>query len=79
MTGFNLPPGCNVHDLPGNEPEDPAIEAIYTILRRELTKVLTEEILENLQTDIIKVVNDARHVAYTDGIEDESFAHSAED
>lgn len=24
MTGFNLPPGCNVSDLPGNGPEDAA-------------------------------------------------------
>ncbi len=23
MTGWNLPPGCNVSDLPGNEPEGP--------------------------------------------------------
>lgn len=21
MTGWNLPPGCNVSDIPGNEPE----------------------------------------------------------
>lgn len=28
MTGFNLPPGCNVSDLPGNTPEDVKQEAI---------------------------------------------------
>lgn len=27
MTGFNLPPGCSVRDLPGNRPEDEAAEA----------------------------------------------------
>lgn len=28
MTGFNLPPGCNVSDIPGNRPEDAEWEAI---------------------------------------------------
>lgn len=28
MTGFNLPPGCNVSDIPGNRPEDERWEAI---------------------------------------------------
>jgi hypothetical protein len=28
MTGFNLPPGCNVSDIPGNRPEDEAWEKI---------------------------------------------------
>ena len=26
MTGFNLPPGCNVSDLPGNSPKDEEFE-----------------------------------------------------
>lgn len=28
MTGFNLPPGCNVSDIPGNRPEDAEWERI---------------------------------------------------
>ena len=28
MTGFNLPPGCNVNDIPGNRPEDGINEEI---------------------------------------------------
>jgi hypothetical protein len=28
MTGWNLPPGCNVSDLPGNRPEDLLAEAV---------------------------------------------------
>jgi len=28
MTGFNLPPGCNVSDIPGNRPEDELADAI---------------------------------------------------
>lgn len=26
MTGYNLPPGCNESDIPGNRPEDLFIE-----------------------------------------------------
>jgi hypothetical protein len=26
MTGWNMPPGCNVSDIPGNRPEDGAGE-----------------------------------------------------
>ena len=26
MAGSNLPPGCNVSDIPGNSPEDAALE-----------------------------------------------------
>lgn len=28
MTGFNLPPGCNEGDIPGNGPEDAAWERL---------------------------------------------------
>lgn len=28
MTGFNLPPGCEVHHLPGNRPQDEAFEKL---------------------------------------------------
>jgi hypothetical protein len=29
MTGYNLPPGCNTSDIPGNRPEDAAEEAFW--------------------------------------------------
>jgi len=29
MTGWNLPPGCNVSDIPGNRPEDLAFEIFW--------------------------------------------------
>ncbi len=29
MTGFNLPPGVNINDLPGNRPEDLAEERFW--------------------------------------------------
>jgi hypothetical protein len=33
MTGWNLPPGCNVSDLPGNRPEDLARDAFVERLQ----------------------------------------------
>lgn len=40
MTGFNLPPGCNVSDIPGNRPEDLAEEAFWeTVDERFIERV----------------------------------------
>lgn len=39
MTGFNLPPGCNVSDIPGNRPEDIKQELIEDeFFEHKLTK-----------------------------------------
>lgn len=32
MSGFNLPPGCNVSDIPGNRPGDDAWDGFYDML-----------------------------------------------
>jgi hypothetical protein len=37
MTGWNLPPGCNVSDIPGNRPEDEAAEALWDTIADILT------------------------------------------
>jgi hypothetical protein len=39
MTGWNLPPGVNVRDLPGNTPEDEAMEARTEAIYDELLDV----------------------------------------
>lgn len=31
MTGWNMPPGCNVSDIPGNRPEDQEAEAFFDL------------------------------------------------
>jgi hypothetical protein len=31
MSGFNLPPGCNVSDIPGNRPEDGVEERLLEL------------------------------------------------
>jgi hypothetical protein len=39
MSGWNLPPGCNVSDLPGNRPEDEQLESAEGALMDELCKI----------------------------------------
>jgi hypothetical protein len=36
MTGWNLPPGVNVNDIPGNRPEDMIEEAFWEALAQKL-------------------------------------------
>lgn len=38
MTGFNLPPGVNVSDIPGNRPEDLAEERFWEELEKRFEK-----------------------------------------
>jgi hypothetical protein len=39
MTGFNLPPGCSVRDLPGNSPEAERAEAAELALMEKLAEL----------------------------------------
>jgi len=39
MGGFNLPPGCNVSDIPGNRPEDEAAEAFEIALGEKFPEI----------------------------------------
>lgn len=41
MTGWNLPPGVNVGDIPGNRPEDEAEEKAYERMAEEMDGALT--------------------------------------
>jgi hypothetical protein len=71
MTGWNLPPGVSVRDLPGNEPTDPIAEAIAELL---YAKLGDGRDTDNLLIEILKCVDEARRVAYTDGQHDEALA-----
>jgi hypothetical protein len=44
MTGFNLPPGVNVSDLPGNRPEDEEHERSLDWLSDQIEGFSTEEV-----------------------------------
>jgi len=53
VSGFNLPPGVNVKDIPGNRPEDSQLEWAY----ERLSTVLTEIALELGQENVLELVN----------------------
>lgn len=38
MTGWNLPPGCNVNDIPGNRPEDQPLRIPLTTTEVEILR-----------------------------------------
>lgn len=43
MAGFNLPPGCNVTDLPGNRPEEQAAEAFWDLAYEQFPESMPDE------------------------------------
>lgn len=43
MTGFNLPPGCEVHHIPGNRPEDQAYEKFHETIDKMLGESIGEQ------------------------------------
>jgi len=66
MAGFNLPPGCNVSDIPGAVPtkEEAFYETLYTIFDDlGLDEAIEEKIVERLTPLISK----AQQASYTDG------------
>jgi len=74
MTGWNLPPGCRVTDLPGNEPEDPVWEKLSDILYEHLDSPLTEKMIESVFDKVMELINEVRGDAYRDGVSDEAMA-----
>ncbi len=88
MGGFNLPPGCDVSDIPGNRPEDAAAEAFEEALCsrfEDVEKLLhstsgVDQLLYNL---FVKVADWAygqgNGVGYTDGKADQGYADDVEE
>lgn len=81
MTGFNLPPGCNVSDIPGNRPEDDANEMFWNALSEKFTESNPElnEYLEHIfggdfggeyDDAVIALVDMAAMLAYAQGYND---------
>lgn len=76
MTGWNLPPGVNVNDLPGNRPEDEADEVFLDKLGEKCPDVPEEMWGEPWFFDAILAARDlAYEFGYTEGQRDEAFAH----
>lgn len=72
MTGFNLPPGCNVSDIPGNRPEDTAEEAFWDALTERCKEAGPHtarnlERLLNAPHDYMRVIRLARDLGLMEG------------
>lgn len=75
MTGWNLPPGCNVSDLPGNSPEDERVEALMDKIYDCLSAVeAMDEIREKVAQELFKLCEDSYQEGYFQGAADERMA-----
>ena len=80
MTGWNLPPGCNVSDLPGNTREDERNEAIYDRIYAFFDEWGIEEKNESMRDKcaeaLFKFIGEVYHEAYGEGMGDEGIETS---
>jgi hypothetical protein len=75
MSGFNLPPGCNVSDIPGNRPGDDAAEAFENAMCSrfdDVEKLLqsTSSVDQLLYNLFVKVADWAYRKGVDDGYAD---------
>lgn len=80
MTGFNLPPGCSVRDLPGNSPADEAAEAVYDkiyeieLRAREAHPELGDAYVEAMAEAFFSMVSEAYGQGYSQARADDEEA-----
>jgi hypothetical protein len=74
MTGFNLPPGCNVSDIPGNRPEDEEIEVIFDAIYDHLPEDMPDDDKESLAKWIMARMADSYDAGYKHGQHFEALA-----
>lgn len=68
MTGFNLPPGCSVSDLPGNSKAEQEMEAAFDKLYTELIDArLIVDVETPYHQKLILFIMKKMSDAYTDG------------
>lgn len=85
MTGFNLPPGCEVHHIPGNRPEDEAEDAFWEALDQKMIETVGDDRYQELQAlideqyDVGELVRTyvglARDLGYRQGEDDTRLAY----
>lgn len=73
MTGFNMPPGCNVSDIPGNRPEDMAAEAFAEEFSEQLPD-MDDEKFNIVCAWVFERLGKAYQAGYHDGMSDEAMA-----
>lgn len=74
MGGFNLPPGCSVHDIPGNRPEDLAAEAFYDAIYEQFPASMADADMEKIADWVWEKVNAAHSDGYAQAQADERMA-----
>ena len=80
MTGWNLPPGCNVSDLPGNSKADQEEEALGDALAEAMGDLFTDdERFDKLYSWVSKLRSDAYADGYAQGAADERMAADYKD
>jgi hypothetical protein len=71
MTGWNLPPGCEVHHIPGNRPEDLEDEAFWGAIEIKLSETQPTHLTEAQKVWdedwFITTINAVRDIAFTEG------------
>ncbi len=73
MTGFNLPPGCNVSDLPGNTKAEQEAEALADSVYTQLEGLDISEDTQNLIVErVCKLLGDAYRAGYQAAVADEA-------
>ena len=63
MTGWNMPPGCNVSDIPGNTREDQETEVLYEAIYSVLETAGVEP-NDALAEVVAGMINQAYHDGY---------------
>lgn len=79
MTGFNLPPGCSVSDIPGNRPEDMEAEALVekiseALLALKVYEHLPEATQMAIEEKVFELCGDTYNEGYKRGQADEALA-----
>ena len=78
MTGFNLPPGVSVSDLPGNSPAELAAEALSEAIYSQFPESLSAQECDKLEAWITTLIGKAYSEGYSQGAADNSAAHEDE-
>ena len=74
MTGFNLPPGCNDRDIPGNRPEDEEYENFIEELSKQKWAQMKEKRFEQMAEYLWKLKGEAYNRGYQEGTQDAAMA-----
>jgi hypothetical protein len=81
MTGWNMPPGCNVSDIPGNTEADQAFEAAFDAICEQLEiqqlvnpLKVDEEWYNNLVMFILSKISEAKTEGYRLAVDEHKHA-----